>query len=58
MASTRKTTLEERLEIVLYCLEHGKNYSQTASKFQCSYQQVWNWVKKYMENGEDGRSRR
>lgn len=54
--SARKTTIEERVEIVNWCLEHNKNYKETASKFNCSYTQVYQWVKKYSENGEDGLS--
>lgn len=54
--SARKTTVEERIEIVNWCLEHNKNYKEAASKFNCSYTQVYQWVKKYSENGEDGLS--
>ena len=54
--SARKTTIEERIEIVNWCLEHNKNYKEAASKFNCSYTQVYQWVKKYSENGEDGLS--
>ena len=44
--SARKTTIEERIEIVNWCLEHNKNYKEAASKFNCSYTQVYQWVKK------------
>jgi len=54
MASPRKTTLEERIEIVRYCLDHDRNYAKTASEYSCSYNQVRNWVLKYEEDGEDG----
>ena len=54
--SARKTTIEERIEIVNWCLEHNKNYKEAASKFNCSYTQVYQWVKKYSEHGEDGLS--
>ena len=54
--SARKTTIEERIEIVNWCLEHNKNYKEAASKFNCSYTQVYQWVKKYSENGKDGLS--
>ena len=54
--SARKTTIEERIEIVNWCLEHNKNYKEAASKFNCSYTQVYQWGKKYSENGEDGLS--
>ena len=54
--SARKTTIEERVEIVNWCLEHNKNYKEAASKFNCSYTQVYQWVKKYSENGKAGLS--
>ena len=50
----RKTTLEERKEIVNYCINHNRNYKDTAAKFDVSYSQVYSWVKKYDDNGEDG----
>lgn len=33
----RKTTLEERKEIVDYCINHNRNYKNTAAKFDVSY---------------------
>ena len=50
----RKTTLEERKEIVDYCISHNNDYKGTASKYEVSYSQVYSWVKKYRENGEEG----
>ena len=50
----RKTTLEERKEIVDYCISHNNDYKGTASKFDVSYSQVYSWVKKYHESGEEG----
>ena len=50
----RKTTIEERKEIVKYCIEHNRNYKETASIYDVSYSQVYSWVKKYDANGEDG----
>lgn len=50
----RKTTLEERMEIVSYCLEHENNYKQTAELFDVSYTQVYRWIRKYQSSGEDG----
>lgn len=50
----RKTTQQERIQIVQYCLNHDKNYTQTAVKFDCSYQQVYSWTHKYLANGETG----
>lgn len=55
MASAkRKTTLEERKEIVEYCIEHNNDYKNTAANFDVSYTQVYAWVRKYNANGEDG----
>lgn len=50
----RKTTQQERIQIVQYCLSHDKNYSKAAAKFNCSYQQVYSWTQKYLANGEAG----
>lgn len=50
----RKTTLEERKDIVAYCISHNNDYKGTASKFDVSYSQVYSWVKKYREDGERG----
>jgi transposase-like protein len=49
----RKTTIEERKEIVEYCINHERNYKDTASLYDVSYSQVYSWVKKYDANGED-----
>lgn len=53
LATPRKTTFEERLEIVKHCIDNGKNYKKTASEYNCSYSQVRNWVLKYEEDGEE-----
>lgn len=50
----RKTTIEERREIVTYCLNHNHDYKGTASVYEVSYSQVYSWVKKYEASGEDG----
>ena len=51
---SRKTTLEERLEIVQFTLMHDKNYQLAMKKYQVSYSQVYSWVKKYEQAGRDG----
>ena len=51
--SRRKTTFEERKEIVDYCINDNHDYKNTASKYNVSYSQVYAWVKKYDINGED-----
>ena len=62
MGKTRKTTPEERLKIVQECLANDKNYGAMALKYNCSYQQVRNWVLRYEKMGaaglEDRRGRR
>ena len=40
MRKTRRTTQEERIQIVKECLEAGKNYGAIALKHNVSYQQV------------------
>ena len=50
----RKTTIEERKEIVDYCINHNRDYKGTASIYDVSYSQVYSWVKKYDANGEEG----
>lgn len=54
MIKGRSTALEERLEIVMYCIQNGKNYHQASEQFNVSYQQVYQWVKKFEKEGEDG----
>ena len=50
----RRTTVEERIEIAKYCIEHELDYKGTASVYDVSYSQVYSWVRKYNEAGEDG----
>ncbi|EOP39407.1 hypothetical protein IK1_02374 [Bacillus cereus VD146] len=53
MTNRRKTTLEEQIQIVNYCLQHHKNYQLAAESYEVSYQQVYQWVKKFEANGEE-----
>ena len=50
----RKTTLEERIRIVEYCIANSNDYSAAAKAYNCSYGQVYSWVKKYGTDGVDG----
>ena len=50
----RRTTFEERKEIVHYCLAHDKNYKETAKIYSLPYSRVFNMVKKYEQEGEEG----
>lgn len=51
MTKGRKTTYDERVEIVKYCIEHNSNYAETAQKYKVSYQQVYAWTTKYEKDG-------
>jgi len=53
MTKGRSTSWKERIEIVLFCIAHDHDYNQTAEVHQVSYQQVYQWVKKYVSDGED-----
>lgn len=51
MTNGRKTTYEERVEIVAFCTENDYDYDLASKRFDVSYQQVYTWVKKYQEYG-------
>ena len=51
---SRKTTLEERIEIVKYALDNNNDYKGAADKFLVPYANVYKWVKIYNEQGEEG----
>ena len=54
MKQGRETTQEERIAIAKDCIANGENYGETAIKHNVSYQQVYQWTKKYKEYGEAG----
>lgn len=54
MTKGRLTTLEERIEIVGYCIANGKDYGAAIEKYGVSYQQIYSWVCKYEKKGVDG----
>ena len=54
MTKGRKTTQEERAQIVAFCIEHGKDYGLTVETYKVSYQQIYSWVRKYEVCGVDG----
>ena len=54
MTKGRKTTQEERIEIVAFCIANGKNYALTVETHGVSYQQIYSWVKKYETSGIEG----
>ncbi|BFH63656.1 helix-turn-helix domain-containing protein [Paenibacillus azoreducens] len=53
MTKGRSTTWQERIDIVQYCLAHQYDYRKTADHFQVSYQQVYQWVNKFENGGQD-----
>lgn len=54
MTKGRKTTYDEKVEIVTYCVEHDCSYNEAARKYQVSYQQVYTWMEKYKIDGVEG----
>ena len=62
MTKGRKTTFEERVEIVQYCIAHDRNYAEAAIKYQVSYQQARSYTVKYESGGvealKDNRGKR
>ena len=62
MTKGRRTTFDERVEIVQYCIAHNHNYMKTAEHYKVSYQQARNYVVKYETNGvealKDNRGKR
>ena len=53
MTKGRKTTFEERVEIVQDCIANDCNYTQASEKYQVSYQQARNYTIKYRTGGVD-----
>ena len=51
MTRGRKTTFEERVEIVQYCIAHDRNYAKTSEQYQVSYQQARSYTVKYETGG-------
>ena len=59
---SRKTTYEERIEIVEYVLSHELSYKDAAEHFKVSYNNVYSWSQKYKQFGpkalEDNRGKK
>lgn len=51
---SKQTTVKERIEIVQYTLAHDTDYQAAIEVYGVSYQQVYNWVKKYNNLGVKG----
>ena len=62
MTKGRKTTFEERVAIVQYCIANAHDYQGTAEKHHISYQQARSYTVKYEADGvealKDGRGKR
>ncbi|WP_270300933.1 IS3 family transposase [Streptococcus infantarius] len=54
MKQGRKTTFEERIEIVNFTLAHEKDYQGAVEKYGVSYQQIYSWVRKFEKDGSNG----
>ena len=54
MRRGRKVTLEEKIAIVSECIAQNKNYGKIIEKYGVSYQQIYNWVRKYETQGLEG----
>lgn len=50
----RKTTQQEKIEIVKDYLKNQLSYKEAAEKHQVSYNNVYSWVQKYKEHGPEG----
>ena len=53
MSKGRKTTFEERVALVSFCLEHDRDYIGTVREYGVSYEQIYSWVRKYEQGGAD-----
>ena len=51
MTKGRKTSFEEKVEIVQYCIERQNNYAESAQKYHVSYPQVYSWTSKFETQG-------
>jgi len=54
MAKGKKTGYEEKVQAVLFCIEHNCDYQMACDQFGVSYPQIYSWVQKYREQGEPG----
>ena len=49
----RKTTFEERIEIVNHVLKNDNDYKGAANTYSVPYASVYQWVQKYLKCGEE-----
>ena len=50
---SRRTTFEERLEIVKWVIENNMSYKDAADKFSITYALVYKWTRAYIDNGPE-----
>lgn len=50
---SRKTTFEERLEIVKYAIENDMCYKNAADKYTITYALVYKWTRAYIDKGPE-----
>jgi transposase-like protein len=50
---SRKTTFEERLEIVKWVIENNMSYKDAADKYSITYALVYKWTKAYIGKGPE-----
>ncbi len=49
----RKTTFEERLEIVKWVIENDMSYKDAADKYSITYAPVYKWTREYINKGPE-----
>ncbi|SHD77104.1 helix-turn-helix domain-containing protein [Schnuerera ultunensis] len=50
---SRKTTFEERLEIVKWVIENNMSYKDAADKYGVTYALVYKWTRAYIDKGPE-----
>lgn len=53
MNTGRKTTWKERIEIAQFTIANELNYHKAEAEYNVSYQQVYQWVRKYKNGGPE-----
>ena len=49
----RKTTFEERLEIVKWVIENNMSHKDAADKYSITYALVYKWTRAYIDKGPE-----
>lgn len=53
MTKGRSTSWKERIEIVQYCIANNNDYQNATETYHVSYQQIYQWVRRYESDGEE-----